>query len=1274
MHILPLSAQEIENRLKNLPENAVVHEYDATSRYPVSGVAVAQALASLYTHYVGTEIDAENINGATYITPNFKVNDIYINTEEKCMYQCISSEALDDGSGAYCSVWRVVSPLIDQTFNENSENALSGKAVAEAIAAMVDSAPETLNTLNELAAAINNDKDFAVAMTKELSEKANKDHTHNEISELETLVGDTSVSEQINKAISDAMLTSVTVGKATAEGGEIFNDYENNEASELATAFGERSKALGYISFAAGCESVAKGHASLAIGEVIATSGDYLVKDGEEDVPTDAFRHNEAIGTGSMAMGMGAVAYSRASKSFGYRTQAGYPPNINAQNERTHYEIYTCVYVANGQEVINEEDKASTDNTFVKWMWITVSEDRYNQTESSYRRKVIEVEPLKFNALDNPRNSNSVVIESGKNYFSYNITSEMEYDIETVNGSTTLQQLDGSTVLLNISSSIRNIPLYLYWEKEEGLNDEDGEVLVQGYQNNSGTSRGFLWRTTDNGITYNSYKPPIIIKNGGVFKIHDSSVTLRILFPEAKTYYNFRLCTYPEDNSGQAAFAIGNDTTALGNSSFSGGNGSRAVGAQSFAFGSSNTQALGSRSIAMGYGAIAEYQDSIALNRYTKSSGLGSAAFGILTHANGVAQTVVGKANEEVADALFIVGNGDINTGATAIEKQSNAFVVTKDGDVSISGKLNLNGTEIVANGDNSFAVGVGNYANGTDSIALGSGCISNSQGSVAMGLGTAANGFDSFAMGDASVASGDDSVAIGLQTEAYGNQSVALGCETIASGNSSFAMGNHYTDSSGKTIKTTASGSSSIAMGSGAIASGLHSVSLGSRTEATNERAVALGNATIASGKHSFASNLSTVASGHSSVAMGRGTKATTTSQMAVGAFNAEDATARFIIGGGTSDTDRKNALTVTAAGVVKASGDIYANGDKVLATKEYVDNPVDANSNILIGSGYISDSGFATQGAILIGQRTKVFDGNNNVVIGTNAASTCAQDTVVIGHNALAKDFYTVAIGSKASGAEHCVAIGADASAGYYANAIGQSVSVGPYQTAIGRYNAIKNGGTFYIGNGTSDENRSNLFEIYNNGDVRTNGQYGSMGADYAEMFEWQDGNPEGEDRIGYIVTLDGDKIRKAQLGDEVLGVISGTAAVLGDSAAMNWKDKYVTDEFGRIIYDMVEEFRTVKNRETGEETKESIGFFKHPRINPNFNPDKTYIPREERPEWGKVGLMGKLYARDDGTCVVGGYATVGVDGILTYSETPTNICVMKRTNENIVFVMLK
>lgn len=59
--------------------------------------------------------------------------------------------------------------------------------VDEAVAAIVDSSPETLNTLNELAAALGDDPNFATTIATQ-------------IGALETKVGDTSVSEQIESA------------------------------------------------------------------------------------------------------------------------------------------------------------------------------------------------------------------------------------------------------------------------------------------------------------------------------------------------------------------------------------------------------------------------------------------------------------------------------------------------------------------------------------------------------------------------------------------------------------------------------------------------------------------------------------------------------------------------------------------------------------------------------------------------------------------------------------------------------------------------------------------------------------------------------------------------------------------------------------------------------------------------------------------------------------------------------------------------------------------
>ena len=78
--------------------------------------------------------------------------------------------------------------------------------------------------------------------------------------------------------------------------------------------------------------------------------------------------------------------------------------------------------------------------------------------------------------------------------------------------------------------------------------------------------------------------------------------------------------------------------------------------------------------------------------------------------------------------------------------------------------------------------------------------------------------------------------------------------------------------------------------------------------------------------------------------------------------------------------------------------------------------------------------------------------------------------------------------------------------------------------------------------IGNGTDDSNRGNAFIFDFNGNAFAHSSFISNGADYAEMFEWADGNPTDEDRVGYFVTLEGGKIRKANAEDEfVLGVVS-------------------------------------------------------------------------------------------------------------------------------------
>ena len=242
----------------------------------------------------------------------------------------------------------------------------------------------------------------------------------------------------------------------------------------------------------------------------------------------------------------------------------------------------------------------------------------------------------------------------------------------------------------------------------------------------------------------------------------------------------------------------------------------------------------------------------------------------------------------------------------------------------------------------------------------------------------------------------------------------------------------------------------------------------------------------------------------------------------------------------------------------------------------------------------------------------------------------------------------------------------------------AFGTGVSaLSDYQTIFGKNN-INDGNNIYsfiIGNGASLRGKSNAYTLDWSGNATFAGTVSSAGADYAEFFEWADGNTEAEDRVGYIVTLDGDKIKLASSDDDVLGIISGTATVLGDNAEWYWNKRWLTDDFGRTIYEDYDvEHEEVKDENTGEVIEEAWTEHIHaPKTNPAYDPNKPYINRRNRPEWSAVGMMGKLYVRDDGTAQVNSYVTAK-DGIATHSDSKTNMRVMKRVKDNIILVCLK
>lgn len=250
----------------------------------------------------------------------------------------------------------------------------------------------------------------------------------------------------------------------------------------------------------------------------------------------------------------------------------------------------------------------------------------------------------------------------------------------------------------------------------------------------------------------------------------------------------------------------------------------------------------------------------------------------------------------------------------------------------------------------------------------------------------------------------------------------------------------------------------------------------------------------------------------------------------------------------------------------------------------------------------------------------------------------------------------------------------------AGYYVEALKNQVAAGHYNdTSLATDNktsgASTTGSAFVIGNGTSSS-KSNAFRVRGDGVTYAKGAYNATGADYAEFSEWADGNTNDEDRRGYFVTFDEEKpnmIRKADAGDYILGIVSGNPCIIGNSDE-DWIGRYVFDEFGTIQYEEVEEEEEYIDKETGEKKTRTVTITKY-KENPDYDPEREYVQRENRKEWSAVGWIGVLSVRDDNTCQPGGYCKVSDGGIATTSERGKDTYkVLERVTDNVIKVVLK
>ena len=312
-------------------------------------------------------------------------------------------------------------------------------------------------------------------------------------------------------------------------------------------------------------------------------------------------------------------------------------------------------------------------------------------------------------------------------------------------------------------------------------------------------------------------------------------------------------------------------------------------------------------------------------------------------------------------------------------------------------------------------------------------------------------------------------------------------------------------------------------------------------------------GYRTVASGMYSHAEGFNTTASGDRSHAEGYKTKATNYDCHAEGWSTTASGSY-----GSHAEGD-----STTASGASS-----HAEGYKTKATS--TNDSVSTTSTT--GKGYYTHA--EGYGTVAYG-RCSHAEGN-----GTKAS----------GYDSHAEGYVTTASGNF-SHAE-----------GYYTTALKNQHAQGHYNNitvATGlsdnQIEGTSSATAFVIGNGTTSTS-SNAFRVTYEGKTYAKSNYNTTGADYAEYFEWLDGNPNAEDRRGYFVTLDGEKIKLANKDDYILGIISGQPSVIGNSDE-EWMGRYIMDDFGAFITEEFEYEEEVHEIEMVEEEVEETILVRKP-----------------------------------------------------------------------------
>ena len=348
--------------------------------------------------------------------------------------------------------------------------------------------------------------------------------------------------------------------------------------------------------------------------------------------------------------------------------------------------------------------------------------------------------------------------------------------------------------------------------------------------------------------------------------------------------------------SGPQSFVQGYGSSATGSYSLARGFAAVATGSFSFAEGNA-TYANGNFSFSHGNFNYANADNSFAFGAGIINTGQFSTVFGLENHSKSYGALVIGRYNDSIntssgnswvnTDPILIAGNG------TGNNSRSNSFIVLKNGSTGIgvnqpSAYFHVAQDKTVLFGNDSTSGTAGNKFVwfGTKS-ALRFGKINTPSSSP---WDYANIGESSLGIGDVAQASGYNSFAQGFGATASASYSMARGFAVSATSDFSFAMGS----------STTAVGPFAFGFGANLRPVAMWSTSFGNGNTSNGQYSTTFG-----SDLHAKALNCFVIGRFNDSINTSSNTTWVDTDPL-------------FLIGNGTSNVARKNAVTVLKNGKV--------------------------------------------------------------------------------------------------------------------------------------------------------------------------------------------------------------------------------------------------------------------------------------------------------------------------------------------------------------------